>query len=275
MKRRAFTLIELLTVIAIIAVLAAILIPAVGRVREAAWTSESASNIRQLTTANLACVADTGHYVQAMSADNRTHWYGRKNGSGYDAAGGFLSPYLDHGMVRRCPVFDHILGDRLNEDAQFNAGAGGYGYNAVYLGGSPHLSAQSSGGNRSARRGSSQPWWAIPNTPANVPDPTKTVMFTSTAITNGKGVVEYGFSEPPQSIFSGQLGGSMTPSVHFRFRGEALVAWADGHVTFEQPGNGGDHNVWGADNETESLGWFGPMEYNGYWNPRSRDQRPY
>lgn len=44
----AFTLTELLTVIAIIGILAAILIPTVGRVREAARASQCASNLRQI-----------------------------------------------------------------------------------------------------------------------------------------------------------------------------------------------------------------------------------
>jgi prepilin-type N-terminal cleavage/methylation domain-containing protein len=50
-KARAFTLIELLTVIAIIAILAAILIPVVGAVRESARRSVCTSNLRQIGTA--------------------------------------------------------------------------------------------------------------------------------------------------------------------------------------------------------------------------------
>lgn len=50
--RSAFTLIELLTVIAIIGILAAIIIPTVGRVRESARNSTSLSNLRQIGMAN-------------------------------------------------------------------------------------------------------------------------------------------------------------------------------------------------------------------------------
>lgn len=55
---RAFTLVELLTVIAIIGVLAAIIIPVTGRVRSSAKTAKCASNIRQLAQAALLYAGD-------------------------------------------------------------------------------------------------------------------------------------------------------------------------------------------------------------------------
>lgn len=51
LPKSAFTLIELLTVIAVIAILAAILIPVAGAVRDRANSSKSVSNLRQIGNA--------------------------------------------------------------------------------------------------------------------------------------------------------------------------------------------------------------------------------
>ncbi len=63
-RRAGFTLIELLTVIAIIGILAAIIIPVVGKVRTTAKRTQGLSNLRQVVLAGLT-------YAQ----DNRGQWF--------------------------------------------------------------------------------------------------------------------------------------------------------------------------------------------------------
>lgn len=66
-RRRAFTLIELLTVIAIIGILAAIIIPTVSRVRATAAKADCASNIRQIGVALLLYAQDNKNTLPPVS----------------------------------------------------------------------------------------------------------------------------------------------------------------------------------------------------------------
>jgi prepilin-type N-terminal cleavage/methylation domain-containing protein/prepilin-type processing-associated H-X9-DG protein len=74
---RAFTLIELLTVIAIIAVLAALLLPALAAAKRKAQQVSCLSNVKQLTLASYIYATDSGSH--ATYSDPAILWMGTEN----------------------------------------------------------------------------------------------------------------------------------------------------------------------------------------------------
>jgi len=68
-KRNAFTLIELLMVIAIIAILAAILLPVLQQARQRAWTGQCISNLRQIGMGMKMFADDNGDMYPESGAD--------------------------------------------------------------------------------------------------------------------------------------------------------------------------------------------------------------
>jgi prepilin-type N-terminal cleavage/methylation domain-containing protein len=94
--RSGFTLIELLVVMAIIVILAALLLPTLGRCREAGRASACLSNIRQLGIASAAYASDYKGSLPSFLT-----WLYSKN---YDLTSGALYPYLKSKGVYRCPT---------------------------------------------------------------------------------------------------------------------------------------------------------------------------
>lgn len=90
--RNAFTLIELLVVISIIALLIAILLPALGAARRSAQNSQCLSNVRQMGTA-----------YQTFMVDNDETPYAYASGYYLDTISDYLGDAED---VEFCPVAD-------------------------------------------------------------------------------------------------------------------------------------------------------------------------
>jgi len=121
-ERRGFTLIELLVVIAIIAILAAILFPVFAQAREAARTSTSLSNTKQLGLGMLMYVQD---YDEHFPAWNWGYWCNGQDpvAEAHDS-GAFwtmaIYPYVKNTAVYRCP--DDVL---QNDDSWATCGTDG------------------------------------------------------------------------------------------------------------------------------------------------------
>jgi len=245
----AFTLLEIMVVVTILALVVALSFPVYSKVVVLGQASGSMSNLRQLALANLAYAADNdGYYCPAQEPSNLIRWHGSRKSGGapFDPNDGFLAPYLGYsGVVKKCPLF----ADMIKGSSSFEDGTGGYGYNATYIGGTPSNTYQ-------------------PTHVSRVRHPERTVMFTTTAFAKEQGLQEYAFCEPFEWVNpNNQLSGALQPSTHFRAGGKALVAWCDGHVTAELPSKLGGSDYYGGDSGKAEIGWLGPERDNGFWNP--------
>jgi prepilin-type processing-associated H-X9-DG protein/prepilin-type N-terminal cleavage/methylation domain-containing protein len=216
MKRHAFTLIELLLVIAIVTILTGMLLPTLNRGRESARAASCISNLRQVGLATEMYVDDYGCYFTwfTTQGSNRLWYFGLESPYNPNGAPGArhidltkakLYPYLQklHG-AEVCPSYNYRSSLWRQKFDQITYG---YGYN-IY-----GLTTNNIG-----------------KKPTELRDASRIICFADAAQVNT--------IQPPASSSNPMIEESYfieysklsIPTTHFRHTGFANVLFCDGHV---------------------------------------------
>ena len=204
-RRSAFTLVELLVVVAITAALVGLLLPALNRARRAATSTACMSNQRQIAAAM---------FLYGHGYDGRFpiahYWTGTKQvcwdfiTGGGAARPGLIWRYTGFGAVQQCPGYDGSSNTPADPYT-------GYNYNTSYIG-----------------RGEGEGSWAgmgeAPARDVDIARPAGTALI-------GDGGYASGANKFMRAPDDGGVGGF---TIHaggqaFRHLGRTNVAWADGH----------------------------------------------
>jgi len=260
--REAFTLVELLAVVSILALLLALLMPALTGARLQARTLVCRSNVHQLVLAATGYAGENdGFYVPAAKDlwDNagRYRWHGVRHSLGepFDPSKGPLAGYLAEGQIKECPAHVNFV-KSSDWSTSFEQGCGGYGYNMTYIG--SRLWDAALTGPQALQQA-----YARTTSAHEVANPGQTLVFADAAMANGgDSLIEYSFAEPPFAVLGGQVMTDfrMSPSLHFRHGGYANVGWADGRVGPEPIANLDATNAYGVQSSSLRLGWFAPVD---------------
>lgn len=218
-RSSALTLVELLVVLAVVGVLAALWLPALARSRASALRARCTGHLRQLGLATQMYWDDNRgecfRYRGAATNGGDVYWFGwlQRGAEGeraFDLTQGALHPYLAGRGVEICPALNYAMA-RFKRKAR--GAAFGYGYNLL-------LSA---------------PLSEPPVNVAALSHPATTVLLADAAQVNT--------FQPPASPANPLLEefyyvNTNEPTVHFRHRPLANAVFCDGHVAGERPAAG-------------------------------------
>jgi prepilin-type processing-associated H-X9-DG protein len=251
-------LIEVLTVVGIIALLLSMLLPGLSAARAQAKSVLCRSNIRQIAIANGFYAEDNNRLYCPGAAgfrENLHRWHGARDRSTepFDSTRGPLVPYLGpEGTIRQCPAFP--AGEVAAQCGGFEQGNGGYGYNNAFVGMQLRQYPTGEYVVTDDRAGVAAEW---------VQRPTETVMFADAAFA-ASSLIEYSFAEPR---FHPQVPEWRTdPSIHFRHRDQANVAWCDGHVSAHVRTFTWSSGLYTGDPDKYAIGWFGQADDNSLFD---------
>lgn len=217
--RKAFSLVELLVVLAVISILAALLLPALANSKAVSRRIECVSGLRQLGLATLMYWEDNDgcafRYKTVFTNGGDIYWFGwiERGSEGeraFDATQGALYPYLQGRGVETCPA--------LNYQAEYfklraRGATYGYGYNTKLSVNLPHPPLRVSGIRR-------------PSQTALLADAAQVNTFLPPASPERPMLEEFYY------ISDGE------PTTHFRHQRRANVLFCDGHVDAELPATG-------------------------------------
>ncbi len=215
----AFTLVEFLVVIAIIAILAAMLLPVYARSRSAAQRADCVSNLRQLGLATQLYWNENNEngfpLWTKVDGTGKTWWFGwlgdgQDGQRTFDLSAGALFRYLYGNNVRLCPVLNPAANPQFQPK----------GTNTIF----------SYGCNRYVFVAPSQP----PVNTCQLVRPTETALFADAASVDNflqpKAELKEWYYLDLETNYASM---NNYPNGHFRHSGKANVTFADGHVGVE------------------------------------------